>query len=289
MKDYTLARISLTPFTEDAADLLAAFLADADFESFQQVPPEENDNSHTGHLLAYIDDTLFEPNVVKSILQEFPMQTQLEVEFEKIQGTDWNQEWERNYFQPIEIEGKCVVHSTFHKDVPHAEYDIIIDPKMAFGTGHHATTCMMIRHLLSMDLRHKKIIDMGTGTGILSILAAMRGADDVTGIEIDPGACDNARENVALNNVRVNLIQGDSAALAELQPADIFLANINRNIILADLARYVKALRKGGVMIFSGFYKQDIPLIERAANRLGLILDSQMEDPEGWVAVKFHS
>lgn len=288
MKDYILARLSITPFTEDAADLLAAFLADAGFESFQQLPPEETDNHATGHLLAYIEDTLFEAGNVKSIIEEFPMQTRLDAEFEKIKGADWNQEWERNYFQPIEIEGKCVVHSTFHKDVPKAEYDIIIDPKMAFGTGHHATTCMMIRHLLNMDIRDKNVIDMGTGTGILSILAAMRGAASVNGIEIDPGACDNARENIVLNNVQVNVIEGDSAALANLQPADIFLANINRNIILADLTRYVKALRKGGVMIFSGFYKQDIPLIERAANIHGLTLDSVMEDPEGWVAVKFN-
>ena len=166
-----------------------------------------------------------------------------------------------------------MVHSSFHTDIPHAEYDIVIDPKMAFGTGHHATTSLMAESILDLDLNGMSVIDMGTGTGILAMLAAMRGARNVVAIEIDPFAYENAIENIASNNCSdaVTVINGDASALTGItDPADVFLANINRNIITADLPAYTTALADGGIMLLSGFYEADVEVILPVARKLGL-------------------
>ncbi|MDE7081892.1 MAG: 50S ribosomal protein L11 methyltransferase [Muribaculaceae bacterium] len=273
MNDYIALRIDINPCSEDTTDLMAAFLADEGYESFE---PD------LSGLTAYIKADDYEEDKINDILAGFPLPVSTRMTASLVEGQDWNSEWEKHYFQPILINGRCVVHSTFHKNVPHAEYDILIDPKMAFGTGHHATTSMMVRHLLSIPLEGKNIMDMGTGTGILAILAAQRGAGSVTGIEIDPAACSNAEENFRLNNVEVTLLPGDSARLLELrQKADIFLANINRNVILADLGRYADALVPGGHMYLSGFYQSDIPMILKAASLYGLRSEGEllMHDP----------
>ena len=276
MTDYQQIRLDITPCDENITDLFAAFLADCGYESF--VPDE------TG-LTAYINSTLFNKEDVESIIADFPMEVDAKLTVDYIEGKDWNEEWEKNYFQPIVIADQCVIHSTFHKDVPNAKYDIVIDPKMAFGTGHHSTTSLILQTLLETDMKGKSVIDMGTGTGILAILSAMLGAEKVTGIEIDPGAYENALEHVELNNVNVDVLLGDASRLNELQPADIFIANINRNIILADISSYRKNLKPGGIMLLSGFYESDIAMIERAANALGLEVVSYKEDKD-WVAVK---
>ena len=276
MTDYQQIRLDITPCDENITDLFAAFLADCGYESF--VPDE------TG-LTAYINSTLFNKEDVESIIADFPMEVDAKLTVDFIEGKDWNEEWEKNYFQPIVIADQCVIHSTFHKDVPNAKYDIVIDPKMAFGTGHHSTTSLILKTLLETDMKGKSVIDMGTGTGILAILSAMLGAEKVTGIEIDPGAYENALEHVELNNVNVDVLLGDASRLNELQPADIFIANINRNIILADISSYRKNLKPGGIMLLSGFYESDIAMIERAANALGLEVVSYKEDKD-WVAVK---
>lgn len=276
MTDYQQIRLDITPCDENITDLFAAFLADCGYESF--VPDE------TG-LTAYINSTLFNKEDVESIIADFPMEVDAKLTVDFIEGKDWNEEWEKNYFQPILIADQCVIHSTFHKDVPNAKYDIVIDPKMAFGTGHHSTTSLILQTLLETDMKGKSVIDMGTGTGILAILSAMLGAEKVTGIEIDPGAYENALEHVELNNVNVDVLLGDATRLNELQPADIFIANINRNIILADISSYRKNLKPGGIMLLSGFYESDIAMIERAANALGLEVVSYKEDKD-WVAVK---
>lgn len=276
MTDYQQIRLDITPCDENITDLFAAFLADCGYESF--VPDE------TG-LTAYINSTLFNKEDVESIIADFPMEVDAKLTVDFIEGKDWNEEWEKNYFQPIVIADQCVIHSTFHKDVPNAKYDIVIDPKMAFGTGHHSTTSLILQTLLETDMKGKSVIDMGTGTGILAILSAMLDAEKVTGIEIDPGAYENALEHVELNNVNVDVLLGDASRLNELQPADIFIANINRNIILADISSYRKNLKPGGIMLLSGFYESDIAMIERAANALGLEVVSYKEDKD-WVAVK---
>ena len=171
------------------------------------------------------------------------------------------------------------------QDIPSLPYDIVIDPKMAFGTGHHQTTSLIIKRLLEISLEGKSVIDMGTGTGILAILAAMRGASRVEAIEIDEFAYLNAVDNVKINNhPEINVILGDASALSGIEPADIFIANINRNIITGDIASYAEALRDGGTMILSGFYDDDIPVIREAAERCGLsYVDRNIRD--NWVSV----
>lgn len=285
MNDYFALRVTYAPHSEDADDLLAAFLSDENYEAFEPGPEG---------LTAYIKAEDFDAEAPRRILENFPIRLDnYKMSYELIEGKDWNEEWEKNYFKPIVIGNRCVIHSTFHTDIPGAEYDIVVDPKMAFGTGHHATTSMMLRHILSLDLNGKSVIDMGTGTGILAILARMRGAKDVYGIEIDPAACINARENVELNAAsmpadgRLEILEGDSCRLAELPEADLFLANINRNVILADLHRYVEAVKPGGMLIFSGFYDADIPMLERAATLYGLEKLSSMTEDGGWASIRF--
>lgn len=277
MNDYLSVRVDLSPCSTDATDLAAAFLADAGFESFE---PDESG------LTAYIRASEDGEKLTTEALQDFPFEAEIAISSEFIKGEDWNSEWEKNYFKPILIDDLCVVHSTFHKDVPSAKYDIVIDPKMAFGTGHHDTTSQMMRHILSLPLEGKGVIDMGTGTGILSFLAKMRGAENVTGIEIDKPAYENAVDNASLNNCDVRFIHGDASALSEISASDFLFANINRNIILADIDRYASALNPGGTMLLSGFYEEDIPLIMEAANKYGLKEESRLVSEAGWTALR---
>lgn len=258
MNDYMEVRLSMEPCTEDMTDLMAAFLADAGYESF--VADAEG-------LTAYIAAAAYSPEALEAAIGAFPMDARITPAVARVEGRDWNAEWERHYFKPIVVAGRCVIHSSFHTDIPAADIDIVIDPKMAFGTGHHATTSLMIERLLEMELAGRRVTDVGTGSGILAILAAMRGADRVTGIEIDEAAYTNALENVALNGVasRVSLIHGDASALAALPPADVLLANINRNIITADIHSYAAAMLPGATAAFSGFYTDDIDIIRSAA------------------------
>lgn len=276
MQDYIALRIVSSPCDENITDLLAAFLCDVGYESF--VADSEG-------ITAYIKKELYNEEDVKEIISDFPMEAFLTYNISEVKGEDWNEEWEKNYFQPIIVGDRCVVHSTFHKDIPETEYDIVIDPKMAFGTGHHSTTSNMMKYILDSEMEDKSVIDMGTGTGILAILSKMKGASKVTGIEIDPFACENAVENVDLNNVEVNIICGDAESLDNLDPADYFFANINRNVITSDIARYSKSLKAGGIMYLSGFYTEDIPIVVEAAGKEGLQHVSTVED-NNWVALK---
>ena len=262
MNDYRELRLDLTPCCEDATDVMAALLADAGYESF--VADAEG-------LTAYVKSELYDEEALGNALALFPFEAEISRRVTTIEGQDWNSEWEKNYFKPIVVGERCVIHSSFHSDVPSAEYDIVIDPKMAFGTGHHATTSQVIAALLEIDERGLTVTDMGTGTGILAILCGMRGAAEVNGVEIDPAAYENAVENIALNrsqNVRLHC--GDASVLPSLPKADLFIANINRNIITGDIDRYVAAMKPGATMLLSGFYEHDIPVIMEVAAPLGL-------------------
>lgn len=277
MNDYLSIRVNCSPCSEDITDLAAAFLADAGFESFE---PDD-----TG-LTAYIRASEDGETLAAEALTDFPMDTTFTLSSEFIKGEDWNSEWEKNYFKPIVIGDMVVVHSTFHKDVPSALYDIVIDPKMAFGTGHHDTTSQMMKFILELPLDGRSVIDMGTGTGILAILAKMRGASEVSGIEIDEPAYLNALEHIALNNVDINIIHGDASALKNLVSSDFLFANINRNIILGDLDRYSSALKNGGEMLLSGFYESDIPIIESECAKYGILEESRLVSDKGWTALR---
>lgn len=277
MNDYYEVRADIAPCSEDATDVLAAMLADIDFESF--VPD-------LGGLTAYVKAEDYDPEALSRTIDEFklmPFGCDISIKSTLIEGKDWNAEWEKNYFKPIVVGDRCVIHSSFHTDVPPAAFDIVIDPKMAFGTGHHSTTSLIIERLLDMPLQGKSVIDMGTGTGILAILAAMNGASPVTGIEIDGFAYENAVDNARLNgHPELRLVHGDASALADTEPADVFIANINRNIIIADLPAYASALKPGGSMLLSGFYQADAPLVTAEAARHGLTLRELASKPDGW-------
>ncbi len=269
MNDYYLVKFKLSPCSEAECDILSALLADVGFESFV---------AEADGVSAYVKKELFSESNIAEALSGYPFSAKIDYSVELIPGQDWNSEWEKNYFQPIVFADKCVIHSSFHKDYPKVEYDIVIDPRMAFGTGHHETTSMMIERLLSNDITGLSVLDMGTGTGILAILAAMRGASKVVGVEIDPPAYDNAVENEKLNGTpQVEFRLGGAEQVAEVEAFDIVLANINRNIILNDIQTYAGALKKGGRMILSGFYVDDIAILEEAAKPLGLRLVSTLE------------
>lgn len=253
MNDYIEVRFDVEPCEATSTDVLAAMLCDVEFESF--VPDESG-------LTAYVKRELYNEASIADIVKSFPLQAQINWRAEVIEGQDWNSEWEKNYFQPIVVGDKCVIHSSFHTDIPKVEYDIVIDPKMAFGTGHHATTSLIIRQLLEMSLDGLSVMDMGTGTGILAILSAMRGAEKVSAIEIDEFAYVNAVDNVKINGEpQINVMLGDASLLANEEPVDVFIANINRNIITADIAEYAKTLKSGGIMLLSGFYEEDVEVI----------------------------
>jgi ribosomal protein L11 methyltransferase (prmA) len=284
MNDYYKIEVTATPASTDALDLLASELADRGFESFE---PLEDGSAMT----AYVPAALYKAEAVDEAVAEVPLDVVLAWKAEFVEGQDWNSEWEKNYFKPIVVDGRVVVHSTFHTDVPEAEYDITIDPRMAFGTGHHATTTLMMRSLLDGgDVEGASVIDMGTGTGILAILAMMLGAKDAVGIEIDPYAAENARDNVALNlpgATPLRIITGDASALTGYEDwADVFLANINRNIITADIARYAAAMKKGARITVSGFYVEDRPVVARAAGEAGLEMVAA-DEMNNWSSMTF--
>lgn len=272
MNDYTEVRIKVTPCSEYKTDIVAALLADVGFESFVA--------DETG-LTAYIPSQLYNSQAAREALETFSLpDTAVEIAGdETVEGRDWNSEWEKNFFQPIVIGGDLVVHSSFHTDYPSCRYDITIDPKMAFGTGHHSTTSLIATELIKRDIEGKSVVDMGTGTGILAILAAMRGASPVTAIEIDEFAHANALENIALNNhPEIDLRLGDAAMLADIKGVDLFIANINRNIITADLGAYCATLASDATMLLSGFYVEDIPVVAEAARAFGLHIAGYTEN-----------
>jgi Ribosomal protein L11 methylase len=274
--NYTEVNFFIEPYEEYISDVLAEELGQIGFESF--VPTEES-------LAAYIAESLFDEAKIKNILDDFPFEASIDYKVTQIESKNWNEEWEKNFFQPIVIGTDCVIHSSFHKDVPSAKYDIVIDPKMAFGTGHHETTSLVIGELLKMDLEGKTLLDMGCGTAVLAILAAMRGAKDIVAIDIDTWCTENSIENIAINNIKgIDVKLGGAELLGGLH-FDIVLANINRNILLADMEQYANCLSKGGELYMSGFYKEDIPLIEAEANRNGLKL-IDFKEKNNWVVVK---
>lgn len=267
------------PCNETITDVLAALTAEIGFESF--VPDEKG-------MQAYIQQSLFDEEALKEVIRNFPMEdVSLSYTITEPEDKDWNEEWEKNFFQPIIIGDRCVIHSTFHHDIPQADYDIVINPQMAFGTGHHETTSLIIGELLDNDLQGKSLLDMGCGTSILAILARMRGAAPCTAIDIDEWCVRNSLENIELNGVdRISVFQGDASALEGKGPFDVVIANINRNILLNDMKQYVRCMRSGSELYMSGFYVDDIPVIQAEAERNGLRFVHHREKNR-WAAVKF--
>ena len=275
---YFEVTFSANPCNETATDILSALTAEIGFESFVECE---------GGMQAYIQQSLFDEEALKNIIADFPIpETDITYTITEPEDKDWNEEWEKNFFQPIVIDNRCVIHSTFHKDYPKAEYDIVINPQMAFGTGHHETTSSILGELLDADLKGKSVLDMGCGTSILAILASMRGADPVTAIDIDDWCVNNSRDNIALNNINnITVELGDASLLEGRKPFDVIIANINRNILLNDMAAYTACMHKGSEIYMSGFYVQDIDAIRSKGESLGLKFVHYREK-NNWAAVK---
>ena len=264
--------------TEILYDLLASELDAIGFESFIQEDEK---------LLAYIMTDKFHEPALKDCLHHFPLQ---EVRFQHtlklIKSRNWNEEWEKNYFRPVAIKKDCLIRASFHPEEKGFNYTIVIDPKMAFGTGNHATTYLMLNELLQLDLKDKTFLDMGCGTAVLAILAVMKKASHVVAIDIDEWAYQNAIENCRLNNAKfVEVVLGGAEQIARFGTFDYIFANINRNILLNDLHRYSPALKQDGTLFMSGFYRDDVPAIEKACNRYGLSLCA-VKEQDNWAVIQ---
>lgn len=271
---YISYTFTVTP-KEPATEILIAELGFAGFESFV-----ENEND----MVAYIQQKDWNEALLNDI--QILKSDEFEISFEKdiIQQTNWNSEWEKN-FNPIEVDNLVSIRAPFHKN-PKLQYDIIIEPKMSFGTGHHETTHMMVQHLLNIDVANKKVLDMGCGTGILAIFAEMKGAKPVDAIDIDKWCYENSMENVERNNCEhISVFEGDATLLLN-KNYDVIIANINRNILLNDMQVYANCLNKNGTLLLSGFYKEDIPIIDKEVSNYGLKLETIIER-NNWVALKY--
>ena len=279
MNDYTKVKFTVTPNEEVATDVLAALLAEIGFESF--VPEDEG-------MSAYVPQALYNEENIANVVAEFPIEGfEITYDCQFIEGEDWNAQWEKNYFQPIVLGEDCVIHSTFHTDVPKARYDILIDPKMAFGTGYHQTTCHMLRAILASDMTGKSVLDMGCGTALLAILARKHGATDVVAIDIDEFAYENAKENIVLNGTpEIEVRLGGAEAIKESDSFDFVIANINRNILLMDMVNYVRCMHSGSQIFISGFYTEDMEVLKEEASRHGLRYLDYAEN-DRWAMMRF--
>lgn len=276
---YFEVTFTTDPCNETVNDVISALAGDIGFESFV-----EWENG----VQAYVQQSLFDKEALEIMVANFPLsETEISYEIKEAEDKDWNEEWEKNFFQPIVIGERCCIHSTFHKDTPKTEYEILINPQMAFGTGHHETTSSIICELLDADMKDKVVLDMGCGTSILAILASMRGAKQVTAIDIDDWCVNNSRDNIALNNIdNITVKLGDAALLERHEPFDVIIANINRNILLADMDKYAACMHANSELYMSGFYVEDIPFIQKKAESLGLTFIHHREK-NNWAAVKF--
>ena len=264
--------------TEILNDVLAAELGEIGFESFTQ--DEQG-------LQGYISDQLYDEDMLKETLAAFPLEeTTIHYVCTPVESKDWNEEWEKNYFKPIRIGNDCLIRASFHEPEPGYTYTIIIDPKMAFGTGNHETTYLMISWMLEEQLAGKRLLDMGCGTAVLAILARMKGAEKVVAIDIDEWAYTNALENIRLNHTaEIEVALGGAERIAAFAPFEVIFANINRNILLQDMHHYAEALQPAGQLVMSGFYLEDLPIIAEECQRNGLRVEGYKER-HNWVAVK---
>ena len=261
--------------TEMGAEILMAELAEVGFDSFVDTP--------TG-IKAYIPKDSWNEQILQDIYLLSNPEFTISYQITEIEQVNWNEEWEKN-FSPIVVEDLCTVRANFHP-VPNTRYDIVITPKMSFGTGHHETTYMMLQQLLPLSLEGAKVLDMGCGTGILAIMAALRGARDITAIDIDPWCVENATENVQQNNCFFITIKEGDVSLIAGEQYNLILANINRNILLSDIPAYVQTLLPQGLLLVSGFYEEDLPAIKEKCQEVGLTYLSHIERNR-WVSAKF--
>lgn len=274
---YLKLAVKITPFEEWLRDVLTAQLTETGFESFV-----ETDDGFEG----FIPETDFNEEEVSNLLQSFEENYTFAIQKELIEEKNWNEEWEKNYFKPLVISGECLVRAPFHKDYPQCNYEIVIEPNMAFGTGNHETTSLMMEAILKENPAGKKVLDMGCGTGILGILASMKGAKEITAIDIDEWSVKGTYENAALNNIKnLNVKKGDASLLGH-QKYDLIFANIHKNVLMEDLPAYSKSLNKNGKLFISGFYTEDIPDLKNKAEQVGL-KEAGFTTKNNWVVSVF--
>ena len=260
---------------QTAIDILVAELGSVGFESFT-----ENEDG----VVAFIQEADWNESLLNDIQILNSDEVSFSYEVEEIEQVNWNEEWEKN-FEPIVVENEVSIRAPFHSN-PNLKYDIVIEPKMSFGTGHHETTYLMIKHLMALDLRGKKVLDMGCGTGILAIFAELKGAEQIDAIDIDAWCYENSVENIERNNCQnINVYEGDASMLKD-KAYDVIIANINRNILLNDIGVYAESLNANGELYLSGFYTEDVAQINEIAEKNGLVLSVKFER-NNWVGLKF--
>tara|TARA_B100000780_G_scaffold219517_1_gene158606 strand:+ start:2688 stop:3521 length:834 start_codon:yes stop_codon:yes gene_type:complete len=260
---------------EPATEMLIAQLGHVGFESFVE---------HSYGVTAYIQKKEWSINILDDVFVLNSDEFEITHKQNEVAQTNWNEEWEKN-FNPIQVNDLVSIRAPFHKK-PSLQYDIIIEPKMSFGTGHHETTHMMIQHLLALDLENKKVLDMGCGTGILAIFAEMKGAKPLEAIDIDSWCYKNSLENIQRNNCHHIAVYEGDASLLKGKKYDVIIANINRNILLSDMKTYTDCLNEKGLLLLSGFYKEDFQIINKQVVKYGLTLDSKLER-NNWLALKY--
>ena len=263
-----------------ASEILIAELGSIGFESFTK---------NKEGVIAYIQKKDWTENILESSYILKSEETVITYTLEEIEQVNWNSEWEKN-FEAIQVDNLVSIRAPFHENPMLLDigikYDIVIEPKMSFGTGHHETTHLMVQHLISLDLKNKTVLDMGCGTGILAIFAEMKGATQLDAIDIDTWCYENSIENIARNNCKnITVFEGD-ASLLKNKKYDVIIANINRNILLNDISVYAKCLRKNGTLLLSGFYTQDIPFIDKESQKNGLELEKKLKK-NNWVSLKY--
>lgn len=279
-QEYIEVSVKITPFNEENADIATAEISELPYESFTSEDP---------FLKCYIQKELYDPQALKVVLNGLEdYGFEVEHSANLMPAVNWNALWE-SQFTPIVVDGRCTIKASFHEGLKKTRYNITIDPKMAFGTGHHQTTFMMCRALLENEeaVRGKVVMDMGCGTAVLAILAAKMKASHVFGVDIDAVAAISAYDNARKNRVGkiIETYCGD-ASLLQRNSYDVLLANINRNILLQDIPTYSLCIRQGGLLFVSGFYLEDMPMIIGMAQSVGLEYVSH-DSMENWCCIKF--
>ncbi len=286
---YFEVEFRISPYSDDASDLLAALAGEAGFETFESVPDG---------LKGYVQQSLFDEQVLKDSLSDFPFEgVAITYDIREAEDRDWNEQWEQEGFEPIIIsDGALVIHDGRHLPETEGEISIEIDAHLAFGTGTHETTRMICSQLLELSgapelVDGPRVLDCGTGTGILSICALKLGATEAVGYDIDEWSVDNARHNAVINHVddRFTSLLGDASILNKVEGQfNLVLANINRNILLADMPQFRTKMAPGAMLILSGFYTADSPMLIDKAQTLGLTLHQQVSDGD-WACLVFKS
>lgn len=260
-----------------ATEILIAELNDIGYESYDEVDDG---------LKAYILEKFFDFETVKKLQVNNLPDCNINYSWQVIKTQNWNEVWEKS-FEPIVIDDQCIIRAPFHSETPKLKYEIIIEPKMSFGTGHHETTYLMLKTMLGLDFENKTVLDMGCGTGVLAILAKLKGAKEVTAIDINEWAYTNTLENTEKNKCTdIKVLQGDAELLTN-QAFDVILANINRNILMSDISKYARVLKNNGILLLSGLYDRDLQMIRDEAEDHQLKYIKHKEK-HNWVAALFH-